>query len=304
MSFNFKNFLGLFGASVLCVCSALGYGEIGDYQLGSEWGKHRVWAQDLEGKSAAYTRAAQATAYLSVGATGFYLGRFHGVHVLATNHHVCPTAQDCVGQTASFRLLGLKVRVTAFLVSIKSIDFTLLAVEVPRGSEDKLARVARNFAFHQPVYPGERLMTFGFGIAGNPQNYLVGNSDRDCRVFSKEGDYRLMGDPDKFNPVGYAAWSFVHGCDISHGDSGSALIDRDSGEVVGILWTGRFPKHKRAQDSGRLSEWERTADPGLWSELNYGVPSTIIGQKLRDAAYSSALPSATRAVLAELIVRR
>lgn len=303
MSFNFKGFLGLFGALILSVPAAYGYGEIGDYQLGSEWGKRRVWAQDLEGKSAAFTRGAQAAAYLSVGATGFYLGRFNGVHVVATNHHVCPTAADCVGETASLRLLGLRLRVTGFLVSIKSIDFTLLAVEAPRGSEAKLARIARPFAFHQPVYRGQRLMTFGFGVAGNPQNYLVGNNDADCRVFSKNGDYRLMGDPDKFNPVGYAAWSFVHGCDISHGDSGSALLDRDTGAIVGILWTGRFPKKKRAQDSARLDEWFRAGSPELWSELNYGIPSTIIGQKLQDAVYSSALPSQTKGVLAELLSR-
>jgi hypothetical protein len=42
---------------------------------------------------------------------GFYLGKFAGAHVLATNHHVCPVASDCVGGKADFRILGKKLKV-------------------------------------------------------------------------------------------------------------------------------------------------------------------------------------------------
>ena len=287
--------------SFLTLSRSYGYGEIGEYQLGSQWGKHRVWIGDLEGKSSAFSRAALATAYLNVGATGFYLGKFNGVHVLATNHHVCPVANECVGAEAQFRLLGIKVQITDFIISIKKIDLTLLVITVPPSQELAMAKVARNFAFKQKVYPGEPLMTFGFGIAGNPQNYLVGNVDSDCKVFSKAGDFRPVADPDRFNPVGYSAWSFVHGCDISHGDSGSALVDKRNGAVIGILWSGKFPKVKRVQNSSYLDQLYKNGSEEMWTELNFGIPATIIGETLQDVLYSGGLPSATKSTISALL---
>ncbi|MBS1958939.1 MAG: trypsin-like peptidase domain-containing protein [Bdellovibrionales bacterium] len=283
---------------------ALGYGEIKDYQLGSEWGKRRVFTSDLEGRSYGYVRAAQATVYLTVGATGFYLGKYNGVNVVATNHHVCPTAKDCVGTQAQFRLLGLKARVIDFLVTIKNVDLTLLAIQFSNAADEaKASRVARNFAFRQNAYQGEPLMTFGFGIANNPQNYLVGNEDSDCKIFSKTGDFRQTADPDKFNPVDYKAWSFVHGCDISHGDSGSALVDKRNGAIIGILWTGRFPKHKRVQDSSYLGKLYKAGSEEMWTELNYGIPATVIGSLLQDAMYSTSVRPDVKGVISALLSR-
>jgi hypothetical protein len=292
----------LLGLGLLVSPLVWAYGDVQEYQIGSEWGKRRIWSSHLEGQSRGFQRAAQATAYLTAGATGFYLGQYAGVHVLATNHHVCPRASDCVGQMAQFRLLGLKFKVVDYLLTLKSLDLTLLAIQVSSVSEaDKLLRVAAPFAFRTPVRPGQLLMTFGFGVANNPQNYLVGNTDEDCRVFSKTGDYRKTADPDRFNPVKYKAWSFVHGCDISHGDSGSALVDRATGAVVGILWTGKFPKAKRIQDSQYLDRLLKTGSEEIWEELNFGVPSTIIGELLRDVVYATSTKTLTKRVVAEML---
>lgn len=279
------------------------YGEIREYQIGSTWGKRRVWRQDLPQKSAAYQRAAQATAYLTLGsATGFYLGEFGGVSVVATNHHVCPSAKDCMGQGVQFRLLGIEAKTTHFLITIKSLDLTLLGVQFKSASEKaQLDRVAANLEFRRPVLQGQKLMTFGFGVANNPQNYLVGNSDQDCRVFSKTGDIRKMGDPDPHNPVEYSAWSFAHGCDISHGDSGSALVDERSGAVMGILWTGKFPKSQWAQNSQNLDLWLKTSNEAIWKELNYGVPATAMLPILRQALTSSNVSPVAKRVIQDLI---
>jgi hypothetical protein len=280
-----------------------GYGEIKEYQIGNEWGKRRVWRQDLEGHTAGYQRAAMATAYLtSGGATGFYLGQFGGLAVVATNHHVCPVVKDCLPGIAEFRLLGIRAKITHFLVTIKSLDLTLLAIETKTNSDlAKLNRVAANFEFRRPVLQGQMLATFGFGVAGNPQNYLVGNADSDCRVFSKTGDVRKMGDPDPFNPVAYSAWSFVHGCDISHGDSGSALVDRHNGQVMGILWTGKFPKSKWAQNSSNLDVWLKTSNEAVWKELNYAVPATAMLPLLQKALTAGGVSREAKQAIAELI---
>src|SRR5262245_48868429 len=68
-----------------------------DYRMGDEFGKKQVDAASLATASAAYRRASQATAKVG-GATGFYLGQFAGVHVMATNHHVQPS-MSCSGRT-------------------------------------------------------------------------------------------------------------------------------------------------------------------------------------------------------------
>ena len=56
------------------------------YRMGDEWGKKKVTIGELEKKSP-FQRAAMATGSVS-GGTAFYLGKYNGFHVVATNHHV------------------------------------------------------------------------------------------------------------------------------------------------------------------------------------------------------------------------
>jgi hypothetical protein len=278
------------------------YGDIADYQMGSEWGKKQVRTSTLDGASNAFVRAAYATAYLPVGGTGFYLGKFGGAHVIATNHHVCPTAADCVGDQAQFRLLAKQYKITKLLITMANVDLSLIEIEVPAADEATLSKVGRNFSFKKDVYQGEPLLTIGFGIGGNPNNYMMANQDSDCVVYSKSGEYRHMADPDDLNPADYRAWSFAHACDISHGDSGSAMVDRNTGEVMGIVWTGRIPKKKKVQDSNFLKRLLATPnDADVWGELSYAVPAVKIAEYLRDAADRSATDARTRGIFNSML---
>ncbi len=247
-----------------------------EYQLGSEWGKKPVTQEWLRAASPAAQRAAFATARVG-GATGFYLGTFDGFHVMATNYHVHRNAGSCLGNTVRFPLLNLSFPCKKFFGSWSDIDLALFAIEV--GSEEalqKLEGVARNFEFKSQLHPDMPLATVGFGVANNPTRVLVGNEDSDCKVFSGNEDFRYMADPDKVNPGMYKAWSFANGCDVSHGDSGSAMVNRDSGEVVGIIWTGRIPKSVKVQDSSYLDELLKVPTEEVWQELSYAVPASKI----------------------------
>jgi hypothetical protein len=274
---------------------------IADYKMGDEFGKKPVDATTLATASAAYARAARATAMVG-GATGFYIGKFDGVHVMATNHHVQPT-MSCSGRTVTFPLLdNLRFSCTRVFGSWEPIDLALFEIAVPREEDAaKLAAVASNFTFNDEIRKGTPLITIGFGIAGNPQHKMMGNQDSDCRVVSKDADYQYMADPDEINPGTYKAWSFSHTCDISHGDSGSAMVDRNTGKPVGIVWTGRIPKDPRVQNSAYLEQVFQSDGADVWTEMNYAVPATKMREHIASVIADAATPEATRSVLSAVI---
>jgi hypothetical protein len=274
--------------------------DIEDYRLGDEWGKKPVTGADLSRATPSFRRAALATAHI-FGATGFYLGKFHGAHVMATNHHVLPSDR-CSQTTARFPLLGVNAPCESYLGTWDEVDLTLFTVKLTAEEEAKLLPVAGNFRLHEDVAAGKKLLTIGFGRAGNPTSQLMGNQDSDCYVFSQAGEYRLMEDPDKLNPANYRAWSFSLGCDVSHGDSGSAIVDRETSAVVGIIWTGRIPKSRSAQSSVFLTKMFQEKREAVWDELSFAVPAKKIGEKLQQLLNTdSTLPEQTRGIFTEML---
>lgn len=266
-----------------------------DYRLGDTWGK--VPVTDVSRESPAFRRAALATAKVG-GATGFFLGKFEGVYVMATNHHVYP--RSCVGSRVKFPLLNVEATCEQFYGSWPEIDLALFAVRFNNAADaNKMMEVAANFQFHEDVQLGQRLLTIGFGVAGNSMRQEMANQDSDCYVFSGTGEYRLMADPDDYNPGSYRAWSFANGCDVSHGDSGSAMVDRASGKVVGIIWTGKIPKNENVQNSSYLDRLFSAQTQEIWTELSYAVPAKKMGDFLQDQM--SHFDEPTRKVISALL---
>lgn len=267
-----------------------------DYQIGNEWGKKPVTAAQLSSSSPEFVRAATATASYG-GGTAFYLGKFNGQHVMGTNHHVQPSMR-CRGH-ASFQVLAKNYACVQVLGHWTAIDFALFTIEVPAADEANLISIGKNFNFDRPLVAGQPLLTIGHGVADNPRRRLVANQDSDCKVFSDE--YRFMADPDEFNPGTYQAWSFANGCDVSHGDSGSAMVDRLTGEPVGIIWTGRIPKNPEAQDSAKIDEWLRTQSPEIWKQLSYAVPVAKIREILREVVAGDSMDRKSADTIREII---
>ncbi|MCM2322340.1 MAG: serine protease [Oligoflexia bacterium] len=269
------------------------------YRLGDEWGKKPVTETDL--RDPIFARAARATARVG-GGTGFYLGFFGGYHVVATNHHVCPNVRSCVGSAAIFPLLKLRFRITRSLGTWPQIDLSLLLIEVPKVEDARaLGEVAANFDFDSPITAGQELLTIGFGSYDNQFSELRANQDQDCKVFSAENEFRLMADPDEINPGPYRAWSFANGCDVSHGDSGSAVVDRRTGRPIGILWTGRIPKSSQVQSSAYLDRLLQSPTEETWTELSYSVPAVKAREVLELLMGEGKIPGAEAAIVREVI---
>ncbi|MEN9723410.1 MAG: Trypsin-like peptidase domain [Pseudomonadota bacterium] len=265
-----------------------------DYQLGDEWGKKPVTAEQLAQETPGFVRMAKATASYAGGGTAFYLGKFAGKHLMGTNHHVQPS-MSCQG-SARFQVLEKSFPCKQVIGHWPAIDFALFEISVSALDEPLMLAIGQSFQFDRPLVAGQALLTMGFGVAQNPGRRLVFNQDHDCKVFS--GDFRFMSDPDEFNPGSYQAWSFANGCDVSHGDSGSAMVDRDTGEIIGIIWTGRIPKSREAQSSAILGEWLRTQDPQIWTQMSYAVPASKIREVLQEFLdRSSNVPSETAEVI-------
>ncbi len=267
-----------------------------DYQIGPEWGKLPISEQQMQ--NTVYARATGATAKIG-GGTSFYLGKFGGSHVMATNHHVCPAAFNCLGKMADFTVLKKSYRANTFLGTWNNIDLTLFTITVPVEDEALLSNVAGNFAFDLPLYVGQPIITAGYGIANNSARLLMVNQDSECEVYSAA--IRYMKDPDDFNPGPDLVWSFANGCDVSHGDSGSAMVDRNNGKVLGIIWTGRIPKDPIVRDASYLQRIQSEQSEDIWKQLSYAVPAEKIHEFLLTAYEQEESDYNRKLILKELI---
>lgn len=244
-----------------------------EYQLGDEWDKRPITGTSVKELLPALRRAAYATARAGMG-TAWYLGKFNGHHLMVTNYHVFPSG--CREQLLHFFLFDERVSCLNLFGTWKEIDLNIFSIDVPARFGPALTAAALKFAFREDVYPGQLLVTAGFGGAQNPRFGLMGDQGKDCKIISGRNVFRFLTDVDQENPGGYQAWSLAHGCETSHGDSGAALVDRNTGEVVGVTWTGRTPKSSTVQSSAYLDALANSPTEEVWTSLNYGVPAVKI----------------------------
>jgi hypothetical protein len=254
--------------------------SIADYQIGTKWGKAPVMQSDVDAGTAIFKRATLATAKVSVGfgsATAFVLGEKNGKVLFATNHHVIEDQSGCSMSRLTFEFLGLsRLACDEVIDTNTDLDLTIFTIKnLPADAKSKLLAVAKSFTKSAPV-KGTNLLTIGYGVAGNPGGKLMAGQDEDCKTFSPDGETRFMADPDEFNPGPYKTWMFASGCDVSHGDSGSAVVDRSTGEVVGILTTGKIPKDAKVREASYLKNIFEDSSEDVWKELSYVVPASKI----------------------------
>jgi Trypsin-like peptidase domain len=260
--------------------------SVSDYQIGSSWGKKQVTQAILDSESPIFKRLAHATGKVSVGfgtATAFVIGEKNGKVLMATNHHVIEDQAGCGGSRLSFEFLGLRnLACDTVITTSTDLDLTLFTLKnVTPEAKAKLLAVAKAFSTDLPR-KGQKLLTIGYGVASNPSGNLMSGQDDDCKTFSPDEEIRFMADPDEFNPGPYKTWMFATGCDVSHGDSGSAIVDSETGDVVGILSTGKIPKNARVRDAAYLSDIYDSSSEDVWKELSYMVPSSKIMELATD----------------------
>ncbi len=262
------------------------------YRIGDEWNKEVLVSRTLRNKKLKFVkelrRTARATAKVARG-TGFYLGQFNGFHLIATNYHVhtrlITESEDY--EEIEFPFLDLSFNFDRTFGAWLEIDLALFAINVESQWDAKeLQSIARNFSFDYPINRNQKLFTVGFGRARNHYNNMVGTWDSDCKVFSGDNEFKMKsGLDEKGNTV--ATWAFAVGCDASDGDSGSPIVTRDTGDIIGILW-GVAPRTK-AQSSQSLDNMIKENSPAIWKNLNYAVPAAKIKEFLLEKINSGAI---------------
>ena len=177
--------------------------------------------------------------------TGLYLGKHNSKHLFMTNEHVLSKRFDCEKVQITFLKKGLQQGyanceeiLVAYGKNIK-MDMTLFTI-----SDDDAERMLGQGLELDPfsnLTSGTKLVHNGFGVkrpaSGSrardlqkKYNPKVGKDD-DCVIVSPNGTLKTIS-----TKGGNVANTFTIGCDISSGDSGSALLDRETGKVIGLIW--------------------------------------------------------------------
>lgn len=251
------------------------------YQIGSHWDRRLVTEKEVSEGSLGMKKISYATARFGIG-TAFYLGKFNGKHIMATNYHVMSGCSS----SGKLKLLNLDFSCIESLGAWSDLDLNLFVAKFKkdRDLETKLSGVGLKIDFDHHPQLGEFLVTAGFGSGVSNGGRFTFEEGPECRTFSKSLDVKLLNDPDIINPLPGARWSFALGCEASHGDSGSAIVSRDTGRAVGILWTGaRLPRAKEFYDSNFLTQFINAPDERVWKQLNYAVPSNKMKEIIQTA---------------------
>ncbi len=249
------------------------------YRVGENWDRREISkaSEDLQFLK-------ESVGEVGARATLFYIGQKNGKHLAITNFHVCPALNTsltksinrCINQRVSFfnfrnhRGRPLRGRIISVPFTEKSLDLSVVVIDFENLFEFDRSPTPLKLSNQMP-YQFQKLISVGYGIYNNEFGLLtIEENSFDCQVFSQQ--IKQVKDPDTLNPVPYRVKSFLHGCDVSHGDSGSPILDRASLEVVGLLWTGKYPKHNLVSQAG----FENLPLEFLWKELNYASPAYLI----------------------------
>lgn len=270
-----KNFI-LLTALILVLSGLAKAQENNPYQIGPVWGRKSYTHESVTKISPNIREQAKAVARFD-GGTAFYLGKFDGKHLMATNHHVLPGALKCYSfNWVSFILIDDFFSCKNFIATFSDVELTIFELKVK--PEDEIALKGLGIKLLDSPKDTERLYGIGYGFQNNPmRKSLLVSDDEHCKFFSSETRY--IKDPDTINTANYQVWSRPVGCDFSHGDSGSPVLN-ELGEFVGINWTGGAPKPSKVQDSRYLDEILGSQDPEIWENLSYIVPVDRLREQL------------------------
>lgn len=263
-----------------------------DYQIGTRWNRDQIKSVDLEARRVFQLYRSGMGA---VG-TGVYIGKFADRHLVMTAAHVYKSLASCSDEV-SFLAVSDEIN---FLYYCSGWHFFLqesdvLIFEILSPDTGALeALVAPRLEFNAlGAYESLRMVSIERLY---PEYNFTWQEDKsqDCRVLNNQA--RELVDVDQISETSeqLRSWSLPVGCDGMHGDSGAPLFNREDA-LVGILWTGKFPK-----SDGALSIYPK--DPSLlWSEYNYMVPLNKVREELNKIITDKSLDIDSLSILSEII---
>lgn len=256
-----------------------------DFQIGESWGVRPLTLSTIREEnnfviSRMASNVAQITTPFAKG-TAFYLGKHNGDHLMATNAHVMKNIPSCRVSPVVFRftLYGVTMTCDKIITIRRDVDFALLTLSENDVSEAFLNELnPLKLAFNGDVIKNTMVYSAGYGEFQNAKGNLTLKDDQDCRIYSATNTFRRLEDQGKLGTKKIP--SMAIGCDISPGDSGSPIVDRNSGDVLGLVWSTHTPKPITMRSRTFLDGLQAEIDPNIWEHMAYAIPASEIKQDL------------------------
>jgi hypothetical protein len=255
------------------------------FQIGSTWGAEEVTSNFLNTENSfEITRAAVNTVYirtLFAKGTGFFLGEHNGDMLVATNAHVLKNIPSCTVSPViiDFNSINLTYTCSKVIGIWRSIDFAIISLNTNPTSHRALSRIEPlQFDFKADILKNNLLMTIGHGDKNSSGSKLTLKRDEDCRVYSPSEQFKRLKNPVEKDAL--SVLSFAMGCDIAPGDSGSPVMDRKTGKVLGIAWSTYSPKPAIVRSQAYMERLREQESEDVWEYLSYAVPASEIRQEL------------------------
>lgn len=250
------------------------------YQVGEEWSRIPVNGKLTSTESLNHIIQATARVDLPKSAgSAFYVGKYQGKHLMMTNFHVMPNSTDCRDSRVYFEYFRKRFRCSSFVAKFKDLETVFFTINVSKANEYIFENLAVKMDFTNDYKPGHRLVIAGYGQHKNTSHYLTYENSQTCMVASdtsKPKFLKVSSGQKSFN-----AYSFAHTCEISDGDSGSAIVSESTGVVIGINWSTSNKKPLDLKNSLTVFDWVEKQNPRVWESTSYGVPAKNILAMIR-----------------------
>ena len=168
----------------------------------------------------------------SGSSSAWYLGSSDGVHFMASSHH-STFSKTLRKHPIYFPYLGLSGTVEKAVYLNKYYDFAIYAAKF---NEPEIASTLREMPIDVEYVPStdDPLAAIGFSAMNSPLMWPGVEENSNCRII--KGELIVIQKGSIVMP-GYPT-----GCQVWNGDSGGAVLNRDSTRVVGSIAKGLFSR--------------------------------------------------------------
>ena len=267
-------------------------------QIGDHWDRVPVSASWVKSNGPIVRSVFESTVRAN-DATGVFVGVYAGVPVLMTAHHVMPDQDSCTGRDVAFYDFGksnhlnqVHFTCSKLLGAWPDVDLSVFTLDPSQASNPFFQGRGLKPAFNSSIPQFEMLLTMGHGSEQNPQNLLTVDMGSDCYVAGATDDFRFRDN---------TTWSMALACNESAGDSGSPIVDRATGALLGVVWGGHTDKDDDIANSGYVKSIVQANSPDIWVQLNYASPMPVVGAMFKYLLQSQPLDPLTASVLKALL---
>lgn len=248
-----------------------------DWKLGKDWDRRPLEHPQTERRQVFQL---YRTGMGAVG-TGVYLGQINGKHLAMTAGHVYQQLKNCA-EEVNF-LLSLEDHMnyytcTGWFMKLQQNDVFIFEFEGHSNPSDSFKPLRFSDSKLTTDMPLKIVV-----VDREQDDYKFSwsvDASEDCRLLAETP--RIIKDPDHLNPTDIQSWSLPIGCDAHDGDSGAPVLDGNN-QLLGIIWTGKYPKSENAKPLNELEGED------LWTEANYMIPIVKIVGELKELLESHTL---------------